>query len=133
MIAVAHVATGALLGSLARRRGEAVLAGVVSHVVCDLVPHTDLKERNFDIACAVGGVLLVALVDGPLARTTLGAVAAAAPDLEHVLRLPRPGGRKLYPSHRVPGWHRPGGVGVGVQLLAAAAVLGAVAGRTRAR
>ena len=133
MISAGHVASGALVGWLARSRAGAVAGGFVSHALGDHVPHWDLESRRFDIASAVTGVLVLALADGPLGRTTLGAVAAAAPDLEHVLRLPRPGGRKLYPSHRVPGWHRPGGVGVGMQLLAAAAVLGAVAGRTRAR
>jgi len=40
----------------------------------------------------------------------VGAVASSATDLEHVLPLPRPGGRKLFPTHRIAGLHRTGGV-----------------------
>jgi hypothetical protein len=46
----------------------------------------------------------------------VGAVGASVPDVEHVLPLPRPGGRKLFPSHRVRGWHRAGGIPASVQL-----------------
>ena len=55
---------------------------------------------------------------------TIGGFASALPDAEHVLPFPRPGGKKLFPSHRIPGWHRPGGVPVSVQVLAAGAILG---------
>jgi len=59
------------------------------------------------------------------ATETGATVAASAPDLEHVLHLPRPGGRKLFPSHRF-GWHRAGGLPAWAQVLAAGAILGAV-------
>jgi hypothetical protein len=51
------------------------------------------------------------------------------PDVEHVIRLPRPGGRKLFPSHRVYGWHRSGGLPTSLQLVAAGTILGALAAR----
>jgi len=79
----------------------------------------------------VGLLLLVALRRGLLDPATLGGAAAAAPDLEHVLRLPRPGGRKLFPSHRFHGWHRAGGLPAWVQLVAAGALGGLVLGRGR--
>jgi hypothetical protein len=63
---------------------------------------------------------------GSFAPATLGAVAASAPDLEHVLDLPRPGGRKLFPSHRIRGFHRSGGLPASAQLLAAGLLLGLV-------
>jgi hypothetical protein len=56
-------------------------------------------------------------------------VASSIPDVEHVFRLPRPGGRKLFPSHRVLGWHREGGVPASAQLLAAGLLLGFVLAR----
>ena len=68
------------------------------------------------------------LVRGPFDPATVGAVAAAAPDVEHVVRLPRPGGRKLFPSHRIAGFHRPGGIPVEAQLVIAGLLLGAVLG-----
>ena len=121
-----HVATGAVGGLLAGSRAGAVLVGPILHLIGDRMPHEDIASRRFEIASGVGGVLALALVRGPLDPATVGAVAAAAPDLEHVVRLPRPGGRKLFPSHRVSGWHRIGGVPASAQLLIAGALLGAV-------
>lgn len=121
-----HVATGAVGGLLAGSRTGAALLGPVLHFVGDRIPHQDIASRRFEIASGVGGVLALALTRGPFDPTTVGAVASAAPDLEHVVRLPRPGGRKLFPSHRNPGWHTPGGVSATVQLLVAGVLLGAV-------
>ena len=123
-----HVATGALGGVLAGSPGRAAVIGPVLHFVCDRIPHQDIASRRFEVASGVAGVLALALVRGPFDPTTVGAAASAAPDLEHVLRLPRLGGRKLFPSHRVRGWHRVGGVSANAQLLIAGAVLGAVLG-----
>ena len=121
-----HVATGAVGGLLTGSPTGAALLGPVLHFVGDRIPHQDIASRPFEIASGVGGVLALALTRGPFDPTTVGAVASAAPDLEHVVRLPRPGGRKLFPSHRNPGWHSPGGVSATVQLLVAGALLGAV-------
>jgi hypothetical protein len=121
-----HVATGAVSGLLTGSRVGAALLGPVLHVVCDWVPHQDIASRRFEIASGVGGVLALAIARGPFDPTTVGAVASAAPDLEHVLPLPRPGGRKLFPSHRKAGWHRPGGVSATVQLLVAGVLFGSV-------
>jgi hypothetical protein len=49
-------------------------------------------------------------------------VAACAPDLEHIVRLPRPGGSKLFHGSR--GWHRSGGLSTRSQLLLAGLLLG---------
>ena len=66
---------------------------------------------------------------GALSPVTIGALAASAPDIEHVVRLPRPGGRKLFPSHRIRGWHQAGGIPAWAQLLAAGTILGLVLSR----
>jgi hypothetical protein len=123
-----HVATGAVGGLLTGSRVGAAVAGPVLHFLCDRIPHEDFASRRFEIASGVLGVLALTVVRGPLDPATIGAVASTVPDLEHVLRFPRPGGRKLFPSHRVPGWHRPGGVSASVQLLVAGLLLGAVLG-----
>ncbi len=81
---------------------------------------------GFELRCGILGGLALALVRGPLDAATVGGIASIAPDLEHALRLPRPGGRKLFPSHRIPGWHRPGGLTVEAQLLIAGVLLGSV-------
>jgi hypothetical protein len=129
MIVSLHVATGGLAGALAGSRARAVALGLVAHALGDRMPHEDLRSRRFETASGIAALLLLTAARGPLDPAVVGAAAASAPDLEHVLRLPRPGGRKLFPSHRVYGWHRTGGVPASVQLVAAGAILGALAAR----
>jgi hypothetical protein len=121
-----HVATGAAGGALVRSPLAAAVLGPVLHLLGDRIPHEDIDSRRFEVGCGVLGVLALAVVRGPLDGATVGAVTSSLPDVEHVLRLPRPGGRKLFPSHRVPGWHRPGGLSASAQLLIAGALFGAV-------
>ncbi len=126
MIVSLHIATGALGGALVRSPIAAAALGPILHFYGDRVPHEDIDSRRFEIGSGVAGVLALALVRGPFDSATVGAIASAAPDIEHVVRLPRPGGRKLFPSHRIPGWHRPGGLTTETQLLIAGVLLGAV-------
>jgi hypothetical protein len=91
------------------------------------MPHQDMASRRFETLSGLAGLALLAASCGPFDKTVIGAVAASVPDVEHVLPLPRPGGRKLFPSHRLRGWHKPGGVPASVQLVAAGTLLGAVA------
>jgi hypothetical protein len=121
-----HVATGAAGGALVRSPLAAAFLGPVLHLLGDRMPHEDIDSRRFEVGCGVLGVLLLAVVRGPLDGATVGAVTSSLPDVEHVVRLPRPGGRKLFPSHRIPGWHRPGGLSASAQLLIAGALFGAV-------
>ena len=121
-----HVATGAAAGALVRSRLGAVVAGLVLHALGDRIPHEDIDSHSFELRCGVGGVLALAAARGLFDPATVGAAASAAPDIEHVLRLPRPGGRKLFPSHRIPGFHRPGGISASAQLLVAGVLLGSV-------
>ena len=123
MIQLAHVATGGAAGAHMTSRRGAVLAGLALHLAADLVPHEDIHDRRFEAATAIGGILALARGRGLLHPTVLGAIAAAAPDLEHVLPLPRPGGRKLFHRGRHPAWRR--WVPVWAQLLGAGTLLGA--------
>src|SRR5919201_5918562 len=119
MIVSLHVASGAAGGALARNRRLALVAGPLIHLLGDRVPHRDIASRRFEIVSGLALLGLVAAARGPLSPAVLGAAAASAPDLEHVVRLPRPGGRKLFPTHRVPGLHRSGGAPAWAQLLSA--------------
>ncbi|MDQ3992497.1 MAG: hypothetical protein M3229_02445, partial [Actinomycetota bacterium] len=107
---------------------RALVAGPLVHALGDLTPHEDIPSTWFE---AVSGALAVAFVArsrGPLHPTTIGALAASIPDVEHVLPW-RLRGRKLFPTHRHAGWHKRGGVPAWVQLTAAALVLALVAQR----
>lgn len=126
MIVSLHVATGAAAGVLLESRLGAVVTGPALHLLGDRMPHHDIPSRRFELWTGIGALALVALRHGPLGAATLGAVAASVPDVEHVLRLPRPGGRKLFPSHRLIDWHRAGGMPAGPQLVAAGLLLGFV-------
>jgi hypothetical protein len=123
-----HVATGGLVGAWSGSRRQALVFGLLAHAAGDAVPHQDVASRRFETLSGLTGLALLAAARGPFDKTVVGAVAASVPDVEHVLRLPRPGGRKLFPSHRVRGWHRAGGLPASVQLLAAGALLGTLAG-----
>jgi hypothetical protein len=133
MIVSLHVASGGLVGALAGSRRRAVVLGALMHLAGDRMPHEDIHDRRFELRSGVAALLALALARGPLDPVTVGAAAGSAPDLEHVLRLPRPGGRKLFPSHRIHGWHRAGGVSTTAQLLAAGVLLGLLLGSRRPR
>lgn len=98
--------------------------GLLLHLAGDWMPHEDIPDRAFEIGSGVAAVLLLGAVRGPLDPAVTGAIASSCPDLEHVFRFPRPGGRKLFPSHRLRGWHRSGGLSAPVQLLLAGFLIG---------
>ena len=131
MIVALHVATGAAAGALAGSRGRATALGLALHALGDAIPHGETDDRDFEIASGVALLALLAATHGPLHPAVVGAAASAAPDLEHVLPLPKPGGRDLFPSHRVPGWHRSGGIPAWVQLVAAGVIVGLLISRGR--
>ena len=133
MISSLHVATGALAGALIGSRGGALAAGPLLHVAGDRMPHYDIGWRRFEVVSSIGGIVVLAVARGPLDPATIGGFSSALPDAEHVLRLPRPGGRKLFPSHRIPGWHRPGGVPASAQVVAAGAIISALVAAGLAR
>jgi hypothetical protein len=128
-----HVASGAAVGALAGTRARAALAGALTHVVADAIPHWDIASRRFELRSGVAMLVALALVRGPFDPAVVGAATASMPDLEHVVRLPRPGGRKLFPSHRFHGWHKAGGVPASAQLVAAGVLFALVARRSRVR
>jgi hypothetical protein len=131
MIVSLHVATGAALGAVAPSRRAAVALGALMHLVGDRVPHEDVWSRRFELCSGIAALSALAVRRGVFDSATVGAVAGCVPDIEHVLRLPQPGGRKLFPSHRVRGWHRSGGLPTSAQLLAAGVLLGLLLGPRR--
>jgi len=124
-----HVATGALGGRATGSRRRAAVLGPLLHIACDAVPHEDIPSRTFETASGVAAILLLASRRG-IDAATVGAVTSSAPDLEHILPLPRPRGRQLFPSHR---WARPPrvrGLPTWLQLAAALPTIAALARRS---
>jgi hypothetical protein len=122
VISSLHVASGAAFGALTGSRLLALALGPALHLAGDRVPHRDLESRNVEVATGIAGAMLLGLRYGPAHPVTLGALAAAAPDLEHLSASLRPAGSKLFHGKR--GWHREGPLGTRVQLSAAALVIG---------
>jgi hypothetical protein len=130
MIVSLHVATGGGAGLLARSRAGALLLGPPLHLAGDRVPHQDIASRRFEIVSGVLCLGLLALRRGLLDPVTLGAAAASAPDLEHVLPRLRPRGHKLF--HRGGGGHGRGrALPASAQLLLAGAIVGLLLGPRR--
>ena len=122
MIVLMHVATGGLGGAATRSRRRAAALGPLLHLVADAIPHEDIPSRRFEAATGVTAVLLLAGRRG-IDAVTIGAVTASAPDLEHVLPLPRPRGGALFPSHRWAHRRRVRIVPAWLQLVTAVVIL----------
>jgi hypothetical protein len=122
VIVTIHVASGAAIGALTRSRLGAVALGPPAHLLGDRVPHQDIASRRFEVFSGLACVAALAARRGPFDPATIGAVAASAPDLEHIFPSLRPRGRKLFHGRR--GWHRAGGFPASVQLVLAGATIG---------
>ena len=126
MIVALHVATGAAMGVLLGSNDRAAVAGLALHAAGDAVPHEDFDSLQFETATGLGLLALLALRRGFFDPAVVGGAFAAAPDLEHVIPSPGDEGPKLFPSHRLDGWHREGGISAPLQLLLALVIVGAL-------
>jgi hypothetical protein len=132
MCSVAHVAVGALIGSLVNNNLAALALGLGSHIPLDLIPHFDFKDFRFDALVSV--VLLAGLLGvGGISPVLLGALGATLPDVENLLwKLGIISEKhKFFPTHSgliEHGRARGGGVKaeIGVSILSAAVVVLAV-------
>ena len=119
-----HAATGATMGDCVRSRTAAAILGIPLHLAGDWVPHRDIPDRRFEIGSGLLVVGLVAMRRGLFDEATLGALTTCLPDIEHIVRLPRPGGSQLLHGRR--GWHRSGRLSPSAQLLIAALLVGRI-------
>jgi hypothetical protein len=121
-----HVATGALAGALAGDRAAAAAAGIALHAAGDAIPHEDFESLQLETGLGLALLALLALRRGFTDPAVVGAASSAAPDIEHVI--PHPGHElpKLFPSHRLDGWHRSGGISAPAQLVASVVIVGAL-------
>jgi hypothetical protein len=126
VIVAMHVATGALFGATTGDRAAAAVGGLALHAAGDAIPHEDFESLR--IETGLGLALLAALVirRGFTDPAVIGAAFSAAPDLEHVIPHPGHDRDKLFPSHRLDGWHRSGGISAPLQLAASLVIVGAL-------
>jgi hypothetical protein len=132
VIVAAHVATGALLGALTGDRAAAAAGGLALHAVGDAVPHDDFDSMRLETALGLTLIAALAIRRGFTDPAVVGAVFCAAPDLEHVLPHPGHGRPKLFPSHRLDGWHQSDGISAPLQLAASLVIVGALVLRKKA-
>lgn len=109
MIGAVHASIGAAIGSLSRTKVGAFAAGVVSHLIADLIPHRDLppKVEIPLMAAALTGIAAWRGVDSP---ELWGALGGIAPDAEHALLVPGliTTDQEVFPTHLKDGkYHGP--------------------------
>lgn len=108
MLAISHIASGALIGARCRSRRAAAVAGLISHLVLDGIDHDD-ESIGLAGQAALGTAALLGLLRGHRlgSPAVTGALAALLPDVEIAVSMLR--GRKEtarygFPSH----WGPPG-------------------------
>jgi len=121
-----HVATGALAGAVTGDRAAAAAAGLALHAAGDAVPHEDFDSLKLETTLGLGLLAVLALRRGFTDPAVVGAAFSAAPDLEHVIPYPGHDLPKLFPSHRLDGWHRSGGISAPLQLVASLVIVAAL-------
>jgi len=126
VIVAMHVATGAAAGAALGSRTEAALAGLALHAAGDAIPHEDFDSLRFETISGLGLLALLAVRRGFTDPAVIGGAFCAAPDLEHVIPHPGHSKPKLFPSHRLEGWHREGGISAPLQLLLSLVIVGAL-------
>jgi hypothetical protein len=126
VIVAMHVATGALAGALTGDRAAAAAAGLALHAAGDAIPHEDFDSLQLETGLGLVLLGLLALRRGFTDPAVVGAAFSAAPDVEHVIPHPGHGLPKLFPSHRLDGWHRSGGISAPLQLVASVVIVAAL-------
>lgn len=84
MTGAIHACIGAGLGALVGKKPGAFLAGVLSHVLTDAVPHKDFKPR-IEIPLLAAAMFGIARWRGTDSPEFWGALGAISPDFEHGL------------------------------------------------
>ena len=106
MITASHLLVGGAAGSLTDQPLLAFGLGVVSHAVCDMVPHFDIRDYRRDVALGVvvaAGTIAAATLRGGVSPGYLwGMIGGVVPDIENLLWQMGllDGGRRIFPTHR---------------------------------
>ena len=122
LIVAFHAASGAAAGSISKSRLVALASGPVLHMAADRVPHRHPRHNVWEYVTGTLALGLLVRQRGLYDAATIGAIAAVAPDLEHLVPRRR---RRRTLFHNRPGRDRlrPDGLSVAVQLALSAALL----------
>jgi hypothetical protein len=103
MMAWTHAAIGAAVGTMTPTEEAALVAGVVSHGVADLMPHRDF---NMEVELPLLALMLVAIAwrFGLRSRQFWGAVGGFLPDIENGLEILGFLSGTVFPTHTKKAW-----------------------------
>jgi hypothetical protein len=124
LIVAFHAASGAAAGSVSKSRLAALASGPILHVAADRVPHRHPRHDVWEYAAGAVTLGLLVRTRGLFDAATIGAIAAVAPDLEHLL--PRKRQRRKLFHNRRRNRLGPNGLSVAAQLALSAALLAPV-------
>ncbi|MBV8220594.1 MAG: hypothetical protein JO325_19175 [Solirubrobacterales bacterium] len=134
MVATPHALAGAFASRLARTPRGALVAGVISHLALDRIPHTDyaLDNRAAMFADLAAATLVTALLARRHRLAASGALGGVLPDVMVVAEL-RAGLRVTLPLHHAnhTSIEPPVVVGVFTQLATAALLITGLVGPVR--
>jgi hypothetical protein len=82
MIAGVHACVGAALGRLCGNKIAAFALGVVSHAVCDKIPHKDFPIQ-IEVPLLAVALGVIGTTNGMDSPEFLGAMGAVSPDVEN--------------------------------------------------
>ena len=100
MMVSVHAAVGAGVGARSGSPGAALAGGVVSHLLCDLVPHRDYDIR-VEAPLALAVFVYLGARHGLRSPQFWGAVGAVLPDAENALVIAGtfPQSKTAFPTH----------------------------------
>lgn len=109
MLGIVHSAAGAWASRAAATRRQAILLGVLSHVLVDFIGHEEPFNKHGprlavllpDFALTATAIVWLGARWGWLSPELLGSIASILPDAEHFLSLGRGSRKKFFPSHRL--------------------------------
>ena len=103
MMAWVHASIGAALGSEMKTRRSSFAAGVVSHLLADLVPHRDY-EMPVEVPLVLVALGYIAYRHGIKSREMAGALGAISPDIENGLARLNVVPETWFPTHTGRPW-----------------------------